>query len=131
MSDGNFSFQRAAWKRLKKNKGAVLGMIVIIIAIIIAVFGYFIAPDHSSYANRIVLEIGSGKPGLRQEFIKVKKERVPENTGFFKQLTEGSEDPYYYIPIVSRQQTGDSIIVQKYIGDGLSEREAWHTSQLA
>src|SRR5688572_15193415 len=73
MADGNFSFQRAAWKRLKKNKGAVLGMIVIIIAIIIAVFGYFIAPDHSSYANRIVLEIGSGKPGLRQEFIKVKK----------------------------------------------------------
>ena len=63
----NFSsFQQAAWKRLKKNKGAVFGLIVIIIVYVVAIFAYFIAPDPSPYANRIILEIGGGKPGFKQ-----------------------------------------------------------------
>lgn len=131
MGDGNFSFRQAAWKRMKKNKGAVFGLIVIGIAILVAVFGYFITPDHSPYANRIILEIGSGKPGLRQEFIRVKKERVPEQTGFLSQLVSGKEDVYYYVPVVNHQQAGDSIIVEKYIDEGLSERQAYHKTQLA
>lgn len=59
------SFQAAAWRRLKKNKGALAGLVVIIIAFVIAVFAYFIAPDPSPYANRIILEIGGEKPGFR------------------------------------------------------------------
>ena len=69
------SFQLAAWRRLKKNKGAVFGLIVIAIAVIIAIFAYFIAPDPSPYANRIILEIGGEKPGFRQDFLKIKKEK--------------------------------------------------------
>lgn len=41
------SFQAAAWRRLKKNKGALAGLVVIIIAFFIAVFAYFIAPRGS------------------------------------------------------------------------------------
>jgi peptide/nickel transport system permease protein len=124
------SIQRAAWKRLKKNKGAVAGLIIIIIAILVAVFGYFIAPDHSPYANRIILEIGSSKPGYAQEFIKIKKENS-HTTGFLQQLISGKEDIYYYLPITSHEQKGDSIIVQKYIDEGLTERQAYAVTQLA
>jgi ABC-type dipeptide/oligopeptide/nickel transport system permease subunit len=130
MSDDQFSFRRAAWKRLKKNKGAMLGLVVIILAVLVAVFGYFIAPDPSPYANRIILEIGSGKPGFTQDFIRVKKDRVTA-TGFFQQLVSGKEDNYDYIPIMSYQSKGDSIIVQKYIDEDLAERQAYHTNQLA
>ncbi|MBP6214792.1 MAG: ABC transporter permease [Chitinophagaceae bacterium] len=123
------SFQAAAWRRLKKNKGAVFGLIVIILAVLVAVFAYFIAPDSSPYANRIILEIGGEKPGYKQPFIKIKKDKDVVTTGFVTQLVSGKEDVYYYVPIVNYEQKGDSIIVQKYIDEGVNERLAYHNSQ--
>jgi ABC-type dipeptide/oligopeptide/nickel transport system permease subunit len=125
------SFQAAAWRRLKKNKGAVFGLIMIALSVLVAIFAYFIAPDPSPFANRIILEIGGEKPGFKQSFIKVKKDKEVETKGFFDQLISGKEDVYYYVPIVSYTQTGDSIIVQKYIDEELSERLAYHVSATA
>ena len=125
------SFQAAAWRRLKKNKGAVFGLIVIAMAVLIAIFAYFIAPDPSPFANRIILEIGGEKPGFKQRFIKVRKDKDVVASSFFKQLVSGKEDVYYYVPIVSHEQKGDSTIVQKFIDEGLSDRQAFHTKQTA
>lgn len=126
----SLSFQTAAWKRLVKNKGAMAGLIVITLAILIAIFAYFIAPDNSPNANRIILEIGGTKPGYSQAFIRVKKERMVAPAGFFRQLISGNEDGYEYIPIVSHVQKGDSVIVQKYIDEGISERKVYPLGQL-
>ena len=71
----NDSFQHAAWKRLKKNKGAVFGLLVIFLAVITAIFAYFIAPDSSPFANRIILEIGGKKPGYTKTFLLLPKEK--------------------------------------------------------
>jgi ABC-type dipeptide/oligopeptide/nickel transport system permease subunit len=131
VSNRSLSFQQAAWKRLKKNKGAVFGLIVIALSVLVAVFAYFIAPDTSPYANRIILEIGGSKPGFTQSFIKVEKEKDVAAAGFLKQLISGKEDAYYYVPIVNYQEKGDSIIVQKYIDEGLTERQAYPLDQLA
>ncbi len=125
------SFQAAAWRRLKKNKGAVMGLIVILLAVFVAIFAYFIAPDPSPNSNRIILEIGGEKPGFRQSFIKIKKDKDVEPGSFFKQLVSGKEDVYYFIPISSYEKKGDSIIVQKYIDEGVNERLVYHTSQAA
>jgi peptide/nickel transport system permease protein len=125
------TFQQAAWRRLKKNKGAVLGLVVIVLSVLVAVFAYFIAPDSSPYANRIILEIGGEKPGSSREFVKVKKEKDVEATGFFGRLASGKEDKYYYVPITAHVIKGDSIIVQKYIDEGLTERIAYPLSQTA
>jgi peptide/nickel transport system permease protein len=38
MSMASTSSQQAAWKRLKKNKGAIAGLIIIILAILTAIF---------------------------------------------------------------------------------------------
>ena len=62
---------------------------------------------------------------------KSKKDKEIKATGFFKQLFWGKEDAYYYVPIVSNEKKNDSIIVQKFIDEGLSERQAYHISQLA
>lgn len=131
MSKGSLSFQAAAWRRLKKNKGAVFGIIVIMLAVLVAIFAYFISSDSSPYANRIILEIGGRKPGFKQTFIKVKKEKTVEHPSLFKQLISGNEDAYYYLPITGYQGKKDSIIVQKFIDEGLSERQAYYNSQLA
>jgi peptide/nickel transport system permease protein len=128
---GNQSFQAAAWRRLKKNKGAVFGLIIIGLAVLVSIFAYFIAPDPSPNANRIILEVGGEKPGYTRQFIKVKKEKDVKGTGFFQQLISGKEDLYYYVPITSYTESGDSLVVQKYIDEGLAERQAFHRSQLA
>ena len=130
MSNNSQSFQQAAWRRLRKNKGALFGLLIIAVAVVLAVFAYFISPDPSPYANRIILEIGGEKPGCKQSFIKVKKEKDVAATSFISQLISGKEDVYYYVPIVSYEKKGDSIIVQKFIDEGLSERQAYHSSQL-
>jgi oligopeptide transport system permease protein len=125
----SYSFQQAAWRRLKKNKGAMVGLIIIILAVILAIFAYFISPDPSPYANRIILEVARQKPGYQQMFLKLKKERNISGTSFFKRLISGREDKYYYVPIVSYQTRDDSIIVQKFIDEGLSERQAYSMTQ--
>jgi len=124
------SFWQAAWRRLKKNKGAMVGLVMIIIAILIAIFGYFLSPDPSPFANRIILEIGGERPGYTRQFLLVRKDRTTE-TGFFTRLTSGKPDNVEYIPITSHQESNDSIIVQKYIDEGVTERMAYAKASLA
>jgi ABC-type dipeptide/oligopeptide/nickel transport system permease subunit len=126
----SLSFQQAAWKRLKKNKGAIFGLIVIILAVLVAVFAYFIAPDSSPYADRVMVEIDGNKPGFRQSFLQLKKDTMIQ-TGFFKRLVNGKRDLYDLIPIMAYEQKGDSIIVQKFIGEGLTDRQAYAMSLVA
>jgi oligopeptide transport system permease protein len=130
MEKASSSFWQASWKRLKKNNGAMAGLVMIIIAVTVAIFGYFIAPDPSPYANRILLEIGGEKPGYSQQFLLLKKE-APVNTNIFTRLLYGRPDVHDHIPITSSVKAGDSIIVQKFIDEGLAERMSFHTSQLA
>lgn len=125
------SFSQAAWRRLKKNKGAVLGLIVISLALLVAVFAYFIAPDPSPFANRIILETGGNRPGFTQSFLRVKKEKDVTNTGFIKRLASGQEDKYLYIPIIDYLVKGDSIIADKFIDEGVSERISFPVSRVA
>jgi ABC-type dipeptide/oligopeptide/nickel transport system permease subunit len=131
MSTTSLSFQQAAWRRLKKNKGAVFGLTVIGLALLMAIFSYFIAPDSSPNANRIILEIGGQKPGYSQQFIKVKKEKTVTTPSFFQQLISGKEDKYLYIPITGYQQKSDSFIVQKFVDESFSETLAFANTKLA
>ena len=125
------SFSSAAWKRLKKNKGALFGLAVIAVAVLVAVFAYFIAPDPSPFANRIILEIGGNKPGYTQNFLKVKKEKNVAATSRARQLLAGKEDAFYYVPILRYEMKSDSIITQKYIDEEVSERIAYPVAQTA
>jgi len=124
------SFSAAAWRRLKKNKGAMVGLVLILFSILVAIFGYFLAPDPSPYANRIILEIGGQKPGFKQQFLFAKKENSA-TANVMERLVAGKPDEYDYIPITSWQQSGDSIVVQRFIDEGLTERTSFHQSALA
>ena len=107
------------------------GLVVITFAVIVAIFAYFIAPDPTPYANRIILEIGGEKPGFKQSFLKIKNVKLPDRPSFFTRLISGSGDWYNYLPITNNELKGDSVIVQKYIDEGIAERQAYHISQLA
>lgn len=105
------------------------GLVLIIMTVLVAVFGYFLAPDPSPYANRIILEVGGEKPGYKQSFLLVKKEQ-PQHAGLFSRLLNGRPDVVDYIPVTSWQQKGDSIIAQKFIDEGVTERIAYHKNAL-
>lgn len=114
--------ERQIWKRLKKNKGAIAGLFIIILSVVTAVFCYFIAPDSSPYANRIILEIRKQKPGFKKTFVLIKKGNQPGHKGVFHQLFFGKEDHYDYIPVNSYELKGrDSITIKKFIDDGVEE----------
>ncbi|SRR5579871_144391 len=122
--------QRNTWRRLQKNKGAVFGIVVILISILIAIAAYFIAPDFSPNANRIILELGGKKPGFTQKFLLIKKERKVERASFFSRLFFGQEDEYNFIPIETYYQKGDSLIVQQFIVEGLTESVSYPLSKI-
>jgi oligopeptide transport system permease protein len=130
MNQPSASFWSSTWRRLKKNKGALAGFTLICLSVIIAVFCYFIAPDPSPYANRIILEIGGEKPGFRQKFLLVKK-TTTATVNAFDRLINGKPDKYEYVPIVSSTEKSDTIGVQKYIDEGLTETRSYAKKDLA
>ncbi|HWK02263.1 MAG TPA: ABC transporter permease [Puia sp.] len=117
---------RTVGGRLLRNKGAAFGLIVIGAAIFVALAAYFIAPDPSPDANRMIVEIGGRQPGFRQEFLPVKKEKPQAPVSFWQRLLSGKEDEYNYIPINSYTIKDDSLIVQKFVDEGVEERRAYH-----
>ena len=130
MNDRSPSFWQAAWRRLKKNKAAIAGLILILMAVLIALLGYFIAPDPSPFANRIILEIGGQKPGFTQSFLLVKKEQQ-SGTSLLDRAVSGKQDLYDYIPITSWQKQDNNIIAEKYVDEGVSEKIQYSLAALA
>src|SRR6187549_573557 len=129
MSMASILSQQATWKRLKKNKGAIAGLIIIILAILTAIFSYFIASDSSPYAKRIILEIRKQKPGFKKTFLKVSKE-TNTKSGFFSHLLYGTDDEFAFIPINSYSINKDSIIAFKFIDDGVEEEKTFALNKL-
>lgn len=122
---------QAVWNRLKKNRGAVAGLIIIVFSIITAVFSYFIAPDSSPYANRIILEIRKQKPGFTKTFLKILRDRPVGKNGFFYRLVYGTKDRFEFVPINSYQLiNNDSVFVLKFIDDGVEEEKVFSLKQL-
>ena len=126
----SFSFSQNAWRRLKKNKGAMLGLVIIFISILTGIFAYFIANDSTPNADRQIVEIQAKKPGYKKDFIKVKKEKDIPHTNFFKRLLYGKEDEFILIPINSYQLKGDSVTILKFIDDGVEDRISIPKSKL-
>jgi ABC-type dipeptide/oligopeptide/nickel transport system permease subunit len=125
MATGATDKARNPWRRLRKNKGAVFGMVIIGLSVLVALFAYFLAPDHSPDANRMTVETGGAKPGFTKLFLLIKKERQVEGTTFFNRLFSGTEDRYDYLPINRYERKADSLVVWKYIDEDVEERAAY------
>lgn len=121
----SFSFSHNAWKRLKKNNGAMIGVVIICLSVLIGIFAYFISTDSTPNADRQIVEIAASRPGYKQLFLKVKKEKDIPQSGFFSRLLFGTEDKVVYLPINSYKFAQDSVIVEKYIDEGVQERQAY------
>lgn len=103
----------------------MFGLVVICLAFGLAVFAYLIAPDHSPNANKMTVEIGGEKPGFTMQFLKLKNENPAEKVSLFSSLLRGKEHDYSLLPITAYKKETDSIIVEKYVDEGISERQSY------
>src|ERR1035437_2538536 len=85
----SYSFSAMMWHRLKKNKAALFGMVVIGFSIIIALLGYLITPDSTPNGNAQYPELNIKKPGFQMRFLKVRKNEQSYETSFFKKMSDG------------------------------------------
>lgn len=103
---------------------AMSSLCVIALTLCMAIFAYWIAPDHSPNANRMMVELAGMKPGHRQDFIALPREDKPATAGWIERTMNGMRDTEQYIPVVSAKQTGDSLVWMQYLDEGISERKA-------
>lgn len=103
-----------AMRRLLRNRSAVFGLVVIIFATIIALFGYYIAPDCTPDANNQVLEIANQPPLFKVQLLQQIKPTPVKTTNIFLQLFNGAETPYKSIPISSYSFDNNKLAIQKY-----------------
>lgn len=108
-----------ALKRLLKNKAAVLGIFIIVMSVLIAIFAYLIVPDKTPNANDQVLEIATEKIGFKIDMLKVHKNRPVESPNFLKFLWSGRENPHQLVPIKDYKFEGSNIIVDHYTGEDM------------
>jgi len=123
--------QGTFFRKLRRNKAASVSLYIVTAAFLMAVFAYFIAPEHSPNANRMIPEIGSMKPGFTIQLLQVKRTNQTPNSSFFDRLINGEEDAYTFIPITSYTIKGSDIHYQKYIDEGITEPGAMPLSLVA
>jgi peptide/nickel transport system permease protein len=120
MPTTEYSFTKIFWKKLRRNTGGMFGLIIIVLSLLMALLAYVLAPDSTPDANRIIVEIAARKPGYKQQFIKIEQEKQT-NTSALNGFFFGKEDQFQYIPISSYKQTGDTIAVEKFVDEGVTE----------
>ena len=132
MSQQERSISQQTWKRLKKNKGAIFGLVVITISFLVAIFAYIIAPDNTPNADMQAVEIQAKKPGYTQRFLKIYYDKK-STSGWFSKLLNGQRADYHLIPVTKDYHSNnstDSILVNKYIDEDTSIVQAYSISAL-
>jgi len=112
-----WSPNQRAFRRLKKNKPAMFGIMVIILAMIIAILGYSISPDSTPDTNLQITAIQLKDPGFQVDLLKVRKNQEVNQRGFFLAMLFGQPEQHHFIPITSYDFVGDTIVAEKYAGE--------------
>ena len=114
----SYSPNKKAFKRFLKNKPAVFGACVILIASIIALLGYLITPDATPDTNDQIAEVALQSPGFSVKMLQVKKNRTVENRNLLQKMLYGVPNPNTMIPINNYEFISDSIFFEKFSGIG-------------
>jgi peptide/nickel transport system permease protein len=109
-----------AWKRLVRNRPAIIGGGIILLSLLLAIFGYWIVPDDSPDANRQMVSIALQPPGFETKMLKVRKnvKQVPQN--IFTTLLFGQTDDVDYVPITGHEYVNENIVAIRTDGDTIT-----------
>ena len=74
------------WIKLKSNKAAMVGLVIILIAVLISVLGANIRPDSSVDANYQIQQISRLNPGSKVQLLKIRRNQEIKEVSFFGKL---------------------------------------------
>lgn len=118
------SLGKKAWRRLMRNTSAVIGMIIIILAFFLAIFGYVVAPDNTTHADDQILPLSNHPPGFKTKVLLVMKDNPPTEQSWWEVMVGGRRRNYNEpIPIVDFRFEGENIVVEKYRGEGAATEQ--------
>jgi peptide/nickel transport system permease protein len=104
------------WKRFKKNKLALFGLVIIFISFLISILGYSIMPDNTPMANEMSLQLTTRKPGFKIKTLLVRKNNQIPDKGFFHNMFFGKESEFTEIPIADYRLDRAEIVFEEYSG---------------
>lgn len=105
------------WKRFKRNKLALSGVIIISLMLVMGLLGYLIMPDQTPMANEMMLQLSIKKPGTTFTILKFSKNERVDAVNVFEKMFFGQPSFYRKVPITSYRFQGDSLQVREYIGE--------------
>ena len=86
-------------KRFFSNYTAVAGLVVVILAVIVAILGYLIMPDHTPDGDDGSVYIQTKPPGFQVTLLKKHKNIPIEHPPFLEEMFLGDPSEYTIIPI--------------------------------
>ncbi len=105
------------WLRLKKNKLAMFGLMVIGLSMLTALLGFSITPDSTPNANDQLLELSKKPPGFKIQMLEIKKNEATHKVNFFYKMMFGEVSDYRSIPFSSYRFDGTDIVCVEYTGN--------------
>jgi ABC-type dipeptide/oligopeptide/nickel transport system permease subunit len=108
------NINHSAWHRFRRNPLAFAGLIVITMITILALLGYLIIPDNTTYANRQCLEIAVQEPGFTIFFFKLPSDNEVKKHGSLKTMFLGKQQSYQRIPVGSMRIEGSNLVIHRY-----------------
>lgn len=107
----------------------MFGLILIVLAFLIAILGYLIAPDNSPNADLQTVEIQAKKPGYTQQFLKIPEAK--QWSGFWiDRLISGKKNQYRFVPINGYIINSDSLLINKYVDQDTSVIQYYSINQI-
>lgn len=107
--------------KLLKKPSAVLALGLILTTMLLAILAYYLAPDHSPNANRMIVELGAKKPGYTKTLLLLPKQQAMASANGFQSLLYGKANNFNAVPINSYRISEGKLIVEHYIDDGLQD----------
>ena len=118
-------------KRFLKHRSAMVAFLFIVFISLLALFAYPLSPDDAPDANTLQVEIAAREPGFTLPFVRVYKPQQAPLVNWLQYLLNGREKNYVWLPIQGEPKVqGDSVVVQRWLDDALSERMVLARHQL-
>ncbi len=107
------SLSSLALRKFKKNATGVFSFWFIVLCGFVAVFAYLLAPDNSSNANQMHLEIHSKKPGFEVLMLTIPTNQEI-NQSFIHKLLYGKKNQQTEIPISNYKVENERLLINTY-----------------
>ncbi len=111
------SLSYMAWKRFKRNKLSMIGLVVIAISVVVFISGYLITPDPTPNSNDQKPELQIKPPGFGIRMLKVRKNEEPHHVNWFMKMLFGQQSDFTYVTMYDYTFSDNDIVVEEYTGN--------------